>query len=461
MYSALAFGYAVTIQSLELYFKVLHEKAFFHSTYHGIAIFVMPLFSLIVNGLFGSFGFGNFYPWCFTVNTTRQAAMDFLVYYGPGALCVSTIFYCTFVVIVKIVKTLSIRRRETDFENGEGDQQLESNSSECFCAMNDKMWQYLKSISVAHAVVVLMISVLVLTFTTFVQVLIDLTHKKAYAASFNAWANCVFTSFNGMNDATWISVCGHHPPVRSQRINIFLLVSHSLFVGIIFFPYEYYYSHAANLSRWILRFSRHRANKSPRIAVDVSTIMASSLAMDTEVPDFIPTATLCELEPAPIAAPAQPVVYNNQESDLPRTWQSQHSSHGSGRFRNIYTIIESHNASTPTDKVTPTFEFDSRNAVEAPHTAGAQFTLFKPNPDLRNTTTNWKKGGQKGGSGGEEVTNNPDGVGNADSDKVEFISSHFAPAPRTQAQDHGGGGAFVTVHSNGRSCVPWEGNTEY
>lgn len=146
MYSALATGYAVTTQSLELYFQIILSRPFLSHVHHIIAIFTTPLLSVLVNSFFGSFGFANFYPWCFTINSSLQWRLNLLTYYGPGAICVCIIFFCTIAIVVSIVRTIVSKRNKHTLQDGRSDQ-LPPNTSIfiSYFGFGDEIRQYIKS----------------------------------------------------------------------------------------------------------------------------------------------------------------------------------------------------------------------------------------------------------------------------------------------------------------------------
>lgn len=69
LYSLLSTCLGCSLQALELYAKVVHNWSLFpNKRWCIIGILTLPLISVVVVAVFGSFGYAGNFPWCFTIN---------------------------------------------------------------------------------------------------------------------------------------------------------------------------------------------------------------------------------------------------------------------------------------------------------------------------------------------------------------------------------------------------------
>lgn len=220
-----------------------------------------------------------------------------------------------------------------------------------------------------------------LTLTTFAQVVIDIVRKSAYQASFSSWANCIFSNFDGRDDASWISACGLHPRVRSQQINMFLLPSTSICVAIIFCPFEYFYNTLSGFVSNLVsrlsfcRFADEEAQKQPRNCSSTVETSHSTPDIPEDNIDRLPEIAPSECDPA---VNSVRLLYSDSVSNIPSKVLAQprvFSFPGSDDYHsmhNVYSIVEESSATLSDTNVV----LDIREDVPAMDEAGRQFLPF-------------------------------------------------------------------------------------
>ena len=268
LYFVLGCCFSWVLQSLELFLKVLYNKSMVAYWRENVCLVItLPLVSVSANAIFGLYGYGGYYSWCFVATSAHETVVTLAVYYIPVMLALLCVLFSMCAVIYKIILAVSHKWRRTQFRS---DGRLNS--------LISFLWLMLEEANKYLSTSVLF---LVCLLAGFIPVLIyggeDLLNGTEIDKSWTTWVTCVFTHFDGVTDASWQSVCGTHP---TKRANVLLpsavLSAQSIMVSVVFFPYlrlaKQFCGHAtsavASGLRGVRRMSSRRGGGFHKVVVD-------------------------------------------------------------------------------------------------------------------------------------------------------------------------------------------------
>lgn len=239
LYCILGSCTAMVLQSHQLYSKIVcGNMALGHNRLMISLIFIVPLVLVGINSVFGSFGYGFDYPWCFTVNTTEQYFVQVFIYYGPVVLSLFCVILFMGPVIFTILKTVSTEwnysRSIVVVGHGRG-----LTLKQTFLAAQYRVARYLISLAVARTSILFTVLFLFVWLSVFVTMAKYYVQEKEIKKSYDVWLHCIFTYFSDEEPALWIGECGEHPKLRYDALVIVWAFSiQSILAALVFLPYS-------------------------------------------------------------------------------------------------------------------------------------------------------------------------------------------------------------------------------
>lgn len=240
LYFAMSTTMALALKSFQLYGLVVHNrKKIKYERMWTLFVLVAPLVAVAINALVGSFGFGSYYPYCFTVNNANQYKVNIFVYYGPIVFSILLVIGFMSSVIYTIIVTVGNKWNHTRPFIAVNENGIIALQQQMIVVAQYRVSRYLNTLAVARRSILFVLLVLMVWLSVFVSLCEYYLHEKDITASYETWLDCIFTYYYDEHDSSlWISRCGEHPKLRFDSLTTVCGISvQSILVCVAFMPY--------------------------------------------------------------------------------------------------------------------------------------------------------------------------------------------------------------------------------